>query len=91
MEKKFTWIPFYRELAKKLLEFKNNRSDLVKIVYELDEKYVNFINNHDKSQVFDIDFFSLKAHPQPDSSRRAGNRKDISCQTDCKKNGLLTK
>lgn len=59
MEKKFTWIPFYTELAKKLLEFKNNRSDLVKIVYELDEKYVNFINNHDKSQVFDIDFFSF--------------------------------
>lgn len=59
MEKKFTWIPFYTELAKKLLEYKNNRSDLVKIVYELDEKYVNFINNHDKSQVFDIDFFSF--------------------------------
>lgn len=59
MEKKFTWIPFYRELAKKLLEFKDNRSGLVKIVYELDEKYVNFINNHDKSQVFDIDFFSF--------------------------------
>lgn len=59
MEKKFTWIPFYRELAKELLEFKDNRSDLVKIVYELDEKYVNFINNHDKSQVFDIDFFSF--------------------------------
>lgn len=59
MEKKFTWIPFYTELAKKLLEYKDNRSDLVKIVYELDEKYVNFINNHDKSQVFDIDFFSF--------------------------------
>lgn len=59
MEKKFTWIPFYTELAKKLLEFKDNRGDLVKIVYELDEKYVNFINNHDKSQVFDIDFFSF--------------------------------
>ncbi len=59
MEKKFSWIPFYTELAKKLLEFKDNRSDLVKIVYELDEKYVNFINNHDKSQVFDIDFFSF--------------------------------
>lgn len=59
MEKKFTWIPFYTELAKKLLEYKSNRSDLVKIVYELDEKYVNFINNHDKSQVFDIDFFSF--------------------------------
>lgn len=59
MEKKFTWIPFYTELAKKLLEFKDNRSELVKIVYELDEKYVNFINNHDKSQVSDIDFFSF--------------------------------
>lgn len=59
MEKKFTWIPFYNELAEKLLEYKDNRSELVKIVYELDEKYVNFINNHDKSQVFDIDFFSF--------------------------------
>ena len=59
MEKKFTWIPFYKELAEKLLEFKDNRSELVKIVYELDEKYVNFINNHAKSQVSDIDFFSF--------------------------------
>ncbi len=59
MEKKFTWIPFYRELAEKLLEFKDNRSELVKIVYELDEKYVNFIHNHDKLQVSDIDFFSF--------------------------------
>lgn len=59
MEKKFTWIPFYTELAKKLLEFKDNRSGLVKIVYELDEKYVNFIHNKDKSPVSDIDFFSF--------------------------------
>lgn len=59
MEKKFTWIPFYTELAEKLLEYKDNRSELVKIVYELDEKYVNFIHNHDKSQVSDIDFFSF--------------------------------
>ncbi len=59
MEKKFTWIPFYTELAKKLLEFKDNRSDLVKIVYELDEKYVNFIHNKDNSHVSDIDFFSF--------------------------------
>lgn len=59
MEKRFTWIPFYTELAKKLLEFKNNRSDLVKIVYELDEKYVSFIHNKDRTPVSDIDFFSF--------------------------------
>lgn len=29
----FTWIPFYEEMAQKLLTFKDRRKDLVDIVY----------------------------------------------------------
>lgn len=29
----FTWIPFYEEIAKKLLEYKNKRSQLIEILY----------------------------------------------------------
>ena len=39
---RFTWIPFYMEMAKKLLEYKDDRRELVKIVYEMDEKYISF-------------------------------------------------
>ena len=28
-EKQFTWIPFYKELAKALLKYKDNRKPLV--------------------------------------------------------------
>ena len=42
MEKKtsFTWIPFYTEMAEKLLEYKDNRKELVKIVYGMDIQLV---------------------------------------------------
>ena len=42
-EAKFTWIPFYKELAKKVLEYKDKRKDLMKIVYSLPEKYTSFL------------------------------------------------
>ena len=29
-EENFTWIPFYRELARKLLDFRDDRTPLVK-------------------------------------------------------------
>ncbi len=57
----FTWIPFYEELASKLLEYKSRRDELVKIVYSLDRKYVDYIHNDDKSDVSDIDPFSVFA------------------------------
>ena len=42
MEEKlsFTWIPFYTEMAEKLLEYKDNRKELVKIVYGMDIQLV---------------------------------------------------
>ncbi len=35
--KRFTWIPFYTELAEKILTYKNKQKELTAIVYELNE------------------------------------------------------
>ena len=37
----FTWIPFYEEMARKLLDYRNNRKVLVDIVYGLGDKMVH--------------------------------------------------
>ena len=42
-EAKFSWIPFYKELAQKVLEYKDKRKDLMDIVYSLPEKYTSFL------------------------------------------------
>ena len=59
--KQFTWIPFYEELANKLLEYKEKRKELVEIVYSLDEKYVSYTLDVDRKRVSDIDPFSVFA------------------------------
>ena len=59
--KQFTWIPYYEELANKLLEYKGKRKELVEIVYSLDGKYVSYIHNDDGSNATDIDPFSVFA------------------------------
>lgn len=53
----FTWIPFYEELADKLLMFKNDRPGLMKIVWGLDKKYIRYIT--DNSKLKDIDPFTV--------------------------------
>jgi 5-methylcytosine-specific restriction protein B len=70
----FTWIPFYQELAEKLLEYKDKRLELVNIAYSLGD-CAKFIKQDDGSKVDDIDpytFFSI-------FNRQIGNdkRKDI--------------
>ena len=60
-KKKFSWISFYMELAEKLLEYKDNRNDLVKIVYEMDRQYVNYIKDDKGNDYPDIDPFSVFA------------------------------
>ncbi len=65
----FTWIPFYTELAKKLLKYKNDRKPLVDWIYsDLSavkgnggKSLVNYIKEQDGSQVKDIDPFSVFA------------------------------
>ena len=60
-ETQFSWIPFYMELADRLLLFKNKRGELVNFIYSLDREYVNYIHNDDGSDVSDIDPFSVFA------------------------------
>ena len=66
MKNSFSWIPFYSELAKALLAYKNNRKPLVDFIYsELskvgDKSLVDYIHMEDGSRVKDIDPFSVYA------------------------------
>lgn len=55
----FTWIPFYMEMAEKLLGFKEYRKPLLDMVYSLDKKFVGYIKTEDGGQVSDIDPFTV--------------------------------
>ena len=55
----FTWIPFYMEMADKLLSFKDNRKELLKIVYGITEKLTGYIRAEDGGHVADIDPFTV--------------------------------
>ena len=58
--KSFSWIPFYQELAEKLLKYKDKREDLVQFVYSLGD-CSSFIKKDDGSEVEDIDPFTAFA------------------------------
>ena len=66
MEERFSWIPFYSELAKTLLEYKNDRKPIVDFIYsDLStvggKSLVDYIHMEDGSRVKDIDPFSVFA------------------------------
>ena len=44
----FTWIPIYRELARKILDYRYRREDLVKILKELREQKLPVIRLMDR-------------------------------------------
>lgn len=56
----YTWIPFYKELSQKLLQFRNDRTPLVNWIYENLDGYINHLkdNTHGK-RVPDIDPFTV--------------------------------
>ena len=56
---KFSWIPFYMEMADKILAFKDNRKALVDVVYSLNKRYVNYIHTDEGSHYPDIDPFTF--------------------------------
>lgn len=62
----YTWIPFYEELARKLLQFINDRRPLVDFIYSdlskvSGKSLVDYIHMEDGSRVRDIDPFSVYA------------------------------
>ena len=64
---KFTWVPLYMELASALLRFKEDRSELVKWIYDdlgqiksvNGNSLTNYLHMKDGSQIEDIDPFSV--------------------------------
>jgi len=67
MEERFTWTPLYKELAKALLKYKDDRTNLVEWIYnELGKvtrgdgkSFVNYLHQKDGSKIYDIDPFSV--------------------------------
>jgi len=67
MDKTFTWVPFYKELAQGLLRYKDNRrtlvdwiySDLGKITRDDGRPLVDYLHQKDGSRIVDIDPFSV--------------------------------
>ena len=69
MKNEFTWVPLYKELASALLRYKDDRTPLVKWIYEdlgkvtrnNGKSLVAYIKKKDGSRVDDIDPFSVFA------------------------------
>lgn len=54
------WIPFYKELAQKLLAFKNNRKELLSLIYnKLDKEFIHHFHDVDKTPLEDVDPFTI--------------------------------
>lgn len=63
---KFTWKPFFHELAEKLLGYKDRQEELKKLVLgSLDSGYTAHINSSSKYPPEDIDPFYGHRHHQP--------------------------
>lgn len=42
----FTWVPYYKEFAEKLLQYQENRSDLCRLIYDHeDELLINYLHD----------------------------------------------
>lgn len=59
----YTWIPFYKELAKKLLQFRNDRQPLINWIYaNIKSEYIKHLkDDSDGRRVADIDPFTVYA------------------------------
>lgn len=59
----YTWIPFYKELAQKLLQFKDNRKPLIDWIYSnINSEYIKHLKDApDGRRVADIDPFTVYA------------------------------
>lgn len=62
MDAQFTWIPFYKELAHKLMGYKDNRQALLDYIYgEIPEGYRNYFHDKDGDPNTDVDPYTVLA------------------------------
>ena len=56
----FTWIPFYKELAQKLLQYRDDRKPLIDWIYDNLQGYIGHLKDDtDSRRVADLDPFSV--------------------------------
>lgn len=57
----FTWMPIYTELAQRLLAFKNNRHDLMELIYNNNvlKQYTSYLHQQNGQPLNDIDPLSF--------------------------------
>ena len=57
----FTWIPIYTELAQRLLSYKNNRHELIDLIYHNNvlKNYTSYLHRQDGQPLNDIDPLSF--------------------------------
>lgn len=62
MAQQFTWIPFYKELAEKLLAYKDNRQALLEFIYdEIPQEYRTYFHDKDDERNTDVDPYTVFA------------------------------
>ena len=61
VKRSFTWIPIYTELAQRLLSYKNNRHDLINLIYgnNMLKNYTSYLHQQNGQPLNDIDPLSF--------------------------------
>ena len=56
----FSWIPYYKELAEKLVQYRDKREDLLTIIRGLNRDYIDFLQkDNDGTKITDIHPFAV--------------------------------
>ena len=58
VENRFSWIPFYTELAEKILTYKDKRKELTDIVYELGE-VTDYLRDNESKKIKELHPFAI--------------------------------
>ena len=56
----FTWVPYYKELAQKLVQYSDKREELLDIIRSIDREYIDFLQKDgDGTKITDIHPFAI--------------------------------
>ena len=56
----FSWIPYYKELAQKIVQFRDKREELLNIIRGIDREYIDFLQkDNDGTKISDIHPFAI--------------------------------
>ena len=48
----FSWVPYYKELAQKLIQYRDKRKELLDIIRGIDREYIDFLRNRQNKPKF---------------------------------------